>query len=144
MAAITAATVAAGISAAAAVTGTVMSFSQAGEAKAKAADASKAADKAIAEAKSKLDINFYDSLGIQKEFMEDMYYSVSNFETGEVVIPFGTGSSKYTKLSYDNNGNYFNLWMNSFVPGFMYEIVFLVNRNQESKIIRNDFKFKVI
>jgi hypothetical protein len=67
MAAITAATVAAGISAAASVTGTVMSFSQAGEAKAKAADASKAADKAIAEAKSKLDINFYDSLGIQKE-----------------------------------------------------------------------------
>jgi hypothetical protein len=67
MAAITAATVAAGISAAAAVTGTVMSFSQAGEAKAKAADASRAADKAIAEAKSKLDLNFYDTLSIQKE-----------------------------------------------------------------------------
>jgi hypothetical protein len=67
MAAISAATVVAGISAATALTGTTMSFIQAGQAKAKAADATKAADKAIAEAKSKLDLNFYDALGIQKE-----------------------------------------------------------------------------
>jgi hypothetical protein len=67
MAAISAATVVAGISAATALTGTTMSFVQAGQAKAKAADATKAADKAIAEAKSKLDLNFYDTLSIQKE-----------------------------------------------------------------------------
>lgn len=65
--AVTAGTIAAGVSTAAAVGGAAMSFSQAGEAKAKAADASRAADKAIAEAKSKLDINFYDAIGIQKE-----------------------------------------------------------------------------
>jgi hypothetical protein len=70
MAAISAATVtaiAAGVTAATAVTGSIMSFSQAGEAKAKAADATKAGDKALAEAKSKLDLNFYDAIGIQKE-----------------------------------------------------------------------------
>jgi hypothetical protein len=67
MAAISATAIAAGISAAATVAGTTMSFAQAGKAKAKAADATRAADKAIAEAKSKLDINFYDTLGIQKE-----------------------------------------------------------------------------
>jgi hypothetical protein len=67
MAAISAATVAAGISAVTAITGTTMSFVQAGQAKAKANDAMKAGDKAIAEAKSKLDINFYDALSIPKE-----------------------------------------------------------------------------
>jgi hypothetical protein len=65
--AITASTIAAGAATAASVAGATMSFSQAGQAKAKANDAVKAADKALAEAKSKLDINFYDALGIQKE-----------------------------------------------------------------------------
>jgi hypothetical protein len=67
MAALSAATIVAGVSAATALTGTTMSFVQAGQAKAKAADAAQAANKAIAEAKSKLDVNFYDALGIQKE-----------------------------------------------------------------------------
>jgi hypothetical protein len=65
--AITAGTIAAGASTAAAVGGAAMSFSQAGQARAKANDATRAADKALAEAKSKLDVNFYDALGIQKE-----------------------------------------------------------------------------
>jgi hypothetical protein len=64
---ITASTIAAGAATAASVAGATMSFSQAGQAKAKANDAVKAADKALAEAKSKLDLNFYDALGIQKE-----------------------------------------------------------------------------
>lgn len=66
-AAVSAGTIAAGVSTAAAVGGAAMSFKQAGDARAKAADATAAADKAIAEAKSKLDVNFYDALGIQKE-----------------------------------------------------------------------------
>jgi hypothetical protein len=65
--AVTASTIAAGAATAASVGGAAMSFSQAGQAKAKANDAMQAGDKAIAEAKSKLDINFYDALGIQKE-----------------------------------------------------------------------------
>lgn len=66
-AAVTAGTIAAGVSTAAAVGGAAMSFKQAGDAKAKAADASRAADEAIAEAKKNLDVNFYDALSIQKE-----------------------------------------------------------------------------
>lgn len=65
--AITASTIAAGVSTAAAVGGAAMSFKQAGDARAKAADATQAADKAIAEAKKNLDVNFYDALAIQKE-----------------------------------------------------------------------------
>jgi hypothetical protein len=65
--ALSAGTIAAGISGLTAAAGAGMSFAQAGQAKGKAADATRAADKAIAEAKSKLDLNFYDTLGIQKE-----------------------------------------------------------------------------
>ena len=65
--AITASTIAAGAATAASVAGAAMSFSQAGEAKAKANDAMKAGEKAIAEAKSKLDLNFYEAIGIPKE-----------------------------------------------------------------------------
>lgn len=65
--AITAGTISAGVSTAVAVGGAAMSFAQAGQARAKAADAMKAGDKAIEEAKSKLDLNFYDAIAIQKE-----------------------------------------------------------------------------
>jgi hypothetical protein len=37
--------------------------------------------------------------------------------TGEVVVPFGTGTSKFTKTSYDDSGNSFRLYMNSFPTG---------------------------
>lgn len=67
MAALSAATIVAGVSAVTSATTATMSFVQAGQAKSKAAEASAAADKAIAEAKSKLDLNFYDAIGIQKE-----------------------------------------------------------------------------
>jgi hypothetical protein len=66
-AAVSAGTIAAGVSTAAAVGGAAMSFKQAGDARAKASEATQAADKAIAEAKKNLDVNFYDVLGIQKE-----------------------------------------------------------------------------
>jgi hypothetical protein len=65
--ALSAGTIAAGVSGIASGAGALMSFAQAGQAKAKAADATREADKAIAEAKSKLDLNFYDTLAIQKE-----------------------------------------------------------------------------
>ena len=84
------------------------------------------------------------SLNIQKEMMDTMYYSIINYETGETVIPFATGSVPHTQLSYDNSGNYFEVYMNSFVPGFMYEVLFLIKENGEDKLVQGDFKFKVV
>lgn len=85
------------------------------------------------------------SLGVSREYIEKMYYSVINNETGEVVIPYGTGSVPYTQLSYDGEGNYFNISMKSFVPGFMYKFKFLIDINQyDKKIAEEDFIFKVV
>lgn len=85
------------------------------------------------------------SLAMEREYIEKIYYSISNNETGEILIPFGTGSLPYTQLSYDANGNYFNLFMNSFVPGFVYRIKFLIDINKyDKKIVDDNFVFKVI
>jgi len=85
------------------------------------------------------------SLNTEREYIEKMYYSVVNDETGEVVVPFGTGTVPYTQLSYDGNGNYFNIWMRNFVPGFKYRLKFLIDINQnDKKVVEEDFTFKVV
>ncbi len=79
------------------------------------------------------------------QYIEKLYYSILNDATGEVVIPFGTGSLEYTKASYDKDGNYFNLFMNTFIPGFVYRILFLIDINKyDKKVFDNDILFKVI
>jgi hypothetical protein len=85
------------------------------------------------------------SLDIEREYIEKMYYSIINDETGEVVVPFGTGSVAYTQLSYDGDGNYFIMWMNSLVPGFKYRLKFLIDINRyDKKVVDDDFVFKVV
>jgi hypothetical protein len=84
------------------------------------------------------------SLATTNEYVEKMYYSIIDDETGETIIPFGTGSVAYTQTSYNKDGNYFNLWMNNFVPGFKYRLKFLIDINQNDKqIVDEGFVFKV-
>lgn len=85
------------------------------------------------------------SLESQNLYLENVYYSILNDNTGEVIIPFMTGTnSQYTKLSYDSQGNYFDLFFNSFVPGFVYEIIFNIqNTPYDIKVIKDKFKFRV-
>lgn len=72
------------------------------------------------------------------------YYCVINDRTDEVVIPFGTGSPESTRLSYDENGNYFDLYMSSLSPGNVYRIEFLFDEDGEQQIIDGSFKFRVV
>jgi hypothetical protein len=85
------------------------------------------------------------SLEIDKECIEKMYYGVMNNETGDMIVPFGTGSAAHTQLSYNSDGNYFNMWLSSFVPGFTYRLLFLIDINRyDKKIIDDGFVFKVV
>jgi len=83
------------------------------------------------------------SADIEKECVEKMYFSVINETTGENVIAFGTGSVPYTQLSYNKSGNYFDLWMRSFVPGFTYRLLFLLDINNDKQVVDDGFIFKV-
>jgi hypothetical protein len=85
------------------------------------------------------------SLVSQKEYIEKMYYSVVNNETGEIVVPFGTGSLEYTRLSYNQDGNFFDMDFSSMVPGFTYRLRFLIDINKNDvKYIDDNFVFKVV
>jgi hypothetical protein len=80
------------------------------------------------------------SLIMENEKMENMYYSIENDDSGEVIVPF----ESWTQLSYNKDGNYFDIFMNSFVPGFLYRIKFLIDNNNEEKIYDEDLLFKVV
>lgn len=84
------------------------------------------------------------SANIDKEYIEEMYYSIVNDESSEVIIPYGTGSVQWTRLSYDRDSNYFDIFFNGFVPGFVYKPKFLIVYNKSKIEIDDSRKFKVI
>ena len=50
------------------------------------------------------------------------FYSITDAETEDVVVPFGSGS----KLSCDSTGNYFNLDLNGYQPERYYTLQYKV------------------
>jgi hypothetical protein len=70
------------------------------------------------------------------------YYEVRDAHTDEVILPFNTNG---TKISCDSNGNYFNLWMDSFQPERYYRIVMKTETNggDTVQIFDNNYYFKV-
>lgn len=76
-------------------------------------------------------------------FMKDAYYQIQNAETEEVIVDFSTGSLKYSKLSYDENGNYFELWTDSLKPEYLYKVRILVNHKNQTQIFDKDCTFKI-
>ena len=63
---------------------------------------------------------------------------IDNFK----VIPFGTGSKKHTVLSYDKDGNYFDLKMDMFEPGYSYKIKFAFYDSAGSSYVHQPYEFK--
>ena len=70
------------------------------------------------------------------------YYEIRDASTDEIIIPFNTSG---TKLSCDSDGNYFNLWMNSFQPERFYRVLVKVETSggDISQIFDNNYYFKV-
>lgn len=81
---------------------------------------------------------------IRPDIVENAYYSVWRQNDNLEVIPYGTGSIPYTKLSYDASGSYFDLDMSLFEPEYFYKIKFAyyINGNYEEQ--PEQFKFKVL
>lgn len=71
------------------------------------------------------------------------YYEVRDAHTDEIVLPFNTTGSK---ISCDTDGNYFNLWMDSFQPERFYRIVIKMETDggDNVQIFDNNYYFKVV
>jgi hypothetical protein len=69
------------------------------------------------------------------------YYSLRDGETDEIIIPFDT---EYTKLSANNEGMYFDLWMEGLQPERYYKFQFRTDNNEGTQIFDEDYIFKVV
>jgi hypothetical protein len=98
------------------------------------------------EIKNKMwDSNIYHIAAYEPEKIniENLYYRAIRIADNYEVIPYGTGSYKHTLTSYDAEGNYFDLDMKMFEPGYAYKIFFGFEYNNSFYEIKETFKFRV-
>ncbi len=74
-------------------------------------------------------------------FTTPSYYSIRDAHTEEIIIPFDT---QFTKLSADNEGMYFKVYMNGLQPERYYRLLFKHINNDGVEIFDNDYHFKVV
>jgi hypothetical protein len=58
------------------------------------------------------------------------------------VQAYGTGSVKYSEMSYDESGNYFDLDMGNYESGYQYFIKFAFYDEYTKKYQEQPYKFK--
>ena len=74
-------------------------------------------------------------------FTTSSFYSVRDAHTEQEIIPF---DNNFTKLSADNKGMYFKLYMKGLQPERYYRILFKHTNNESTTIYDDNYYFKVI
>ena len=70
------------------------------------------------------------------------YWSIKDLDTEEIVVDY---DRKYTKISCDSQGNYFDVYMNGLEPERYYKLLFKTELlNGETIVSDNNYYFKVI
>lgn len=69
------------------------------------------------------------------------YWSIKDLDTEEIIIDYDT---TYTKISADNNGNYFDIYMNGLEPERNYQLLIKTIINGSTLILDDNYYFKVI
>ena len=83
------------------------------------------------------------SVDQENTIIEDAYYKVFRLEDNEEIVSYGTGTMKYSRLSYDVSGNYFDLDMTPFEEGYSYGIQLAYYLQGQYKEQEEIFKFRV-
>lgn len=73
----------------------------------------------------------------------NLYYKIYRIVDNLEIIPYGIEPVKYTKCSYDVSGNFFDLDMGIFEPGYMYAIKFMLVEDNLQQELPETFTFKV-
>ena len=69
-------------------------------------------------------------------------YKVIRMIDDLIVVDYGTGSIKYTELSYDQNGNYFEFNMDMLEPGYQYGFKFSIYDDYTKSYLEQPYIFK--
>jgi hypothetical protein len=72
---------------------------------------------------------------------ESSYYAIKDLDTNEFVIDF---DNDFTKISCDNNSNYFDVYMNGLEPERYYKILIKTTINGSTIVKDEDYYFKII
>ena len=71
----------------------------------------------------------------------ESYYGVKDLDTNEFVVDF---DETYTQLSSDNQGNYFDLYMNGLEPERYYKILVKTKLKGSTMILDDNYYFKIV
>ena len=74
-------------------------------------------------------------------FTTASYYSIRDAHTEQEIIPFDNNN---TKLSADDEGMFFKIFMNGLQPERYYRVLFKHTNNESTKIYDDNYFFKVI
>jgi len=80
---------------------------------------------------------------ISRELIEDAFWKIHRVVDDLAVISYGTGSEKGTRMSYDADGNYFDLNMDLLEGGYSYKITLLYSGSYGYIEQPEIFKFRV-
>jgi len=83
------------------------------------------------------------SENITGSVIQNAYYKVMRTNDQYEVVPFGTGSTKHTKLSYDGQGNFFDFDMSMLEKNYLYEFRFAYDINGNFEEAKETFKFRI-
>lgn len=72
---------------------------------------------------------------------ENSYWGIRDEFSEEMIVDFDT---RYTKISADNNGSYFDIYMNSFQPERYYRLLIKTTLDGSEIVIDNKNIFKVV
>lgn len=75
--------------------------------------------------------------------IESASYQITRASDKKIVIPYGTGSTAETMLSYDSDGNYFDLDMDLLEKGYTYELKFSFYEDSVSSYREQPYTFKI-
>ena len=74
---------------------------------------------------------------------ESASYEIFRAIDGETVVPYGTGSSQHTRLSYDVSGNYFYLDTSVLEPNYTYGIRYSIYNSNAASYEEQPYTFKI-
>ena len=75
--------------------------------------------------------------------IESASYQITRASDKKIVIPYGTGSTAETMLSYDSDGNYFDLDMDLLEEGYTYELKLSFYEDSLSSYREQPYTFKI-
>jgi len=82
---------------------------------------------------------------LSSSLLENVYYQIKRRSDGLKIIPYGTGSGNegFTRMSYDSQGNYFDLDFSQFEAGYKYQISFVIKKDLSYIEQTDTFDFRV-